>query len=95
MEITLEQVGKVKERTGVSYAEAKSALELTNGDVLDAIILLEEKAKEKYEKDKRFYEEHASMMDHAPVPPEYHGTKNVEMTERGQQLLAWYKENIK
>ena len=52
-------------------------------------------AKEKYEKDKRFYEEHESMMDHAPVPPEYHGTKNVEMTERGQQLLAWYKENIK
>ena len=52
-------------------------------------------AKEKYEKDKRFYEEHASMMDHAPVPPEYHGTKNVEMTERGQQLLAWYKESIK
>lgn len=52
-------------------------------------------AKEKYEKDKRFYEEHASMMDHAPVPPKYHGTKNVEITERGQQLLAWYKENIK
>lgn len=51
-------------------------------------------AKEKYEKDKRFYEEHASMMDHAPAPPRYHGTKNVEMTERGQQLLAWYKENI-
>ncbi len=49
MEITLEQVDKVKERTGVSYAEAKSALELTNGDVLDAIILLEEKAKENYE----------------------------------------------
>lgn len=46
-------------------------------------------------KDKRYYEEHTSMMDHAPVPPEYHGTKNVEMTERGQQLLAWYKENIK
>lgn len=49
MEITLEQVDKVKERTGVSYAEAKSALELTNGDVLEAIILIEEKNKEKYE----------------------------------------------
>ncbi|SCJ97823.1 Uncharacterised protein [uncultured Clostridium sp.] len=48
MEITLEQVDKVKERTGVSYAEAKSALELTNGDVLGAIILLEEKQKEDY-----------------------------------------------
>ena len=31
MEITLEQVDKVKERTGVSYAEAKNALELTMG----------------------------------------------------------------
>lgn len=49
MEITLEQVDKVKERTGVSYAEAKSALELTSGNVLDAIILLEEKVKENYE----------------------------------------------
>ena len=46
MEITLEQVDKVKERTGVSYAEAKNALELTNGNVLEAIILIEEKTKE-------------------------------------------------
>ena len=46
MEITLEQVDKVKERTGVSYAEAKNALELTNGNVLEAIILIEEKSKE-------------------------------------------------
>ena len=51
--------------------------------------------KEKYEKDKRFYEEHASMMDHAPMPPKYHGTKNVKMTEQGRQFLTWYKENIK
>lgn len=48
MEITLEQVDKVKERTGVSYAEAKNALEITNGNILDAIILLEEKAKENF-----------------------------------------------
>lgn len=46
MEITLEQVDKVKERTGVSYAEAKNALELTNGNVLEAIIFIEEKTKE-------------------------------------------------
>lgn len=38
MEITLEKVDQVKERTGVSYAEAKNALEVTNGDVLEAII---------------------------------------------------------
>ena len=51
MEITLEQVDKVKERTGVSYAEAKNALELTNGNVLEAIILIEEKTKEENKND--------------------------------------------
>ncbi|WP_066894879.1 DUF4342 domain-containing protein [Clostridium nigeriense] len=41
MEITLEKVDQVRERTGVTYAEAKSALEITNGDVLEAIIYIE------------------------------------------------------
>ena len=42
MDITLEKVDKVKERTGVSYSEAKEALEISNGSVLDAIIFLNE-----------------------------------------------------
>ena len=41
MEITLEKVDQVIERTGVTYAEAKSALEINNGDVLEAIIYIE------------------------------------------------------
>jgi len=45
MDITLEKVDQVRERTGVNYAEAKQALEASNGDVLNAIILLEEKSK--------------------------------------------------
>lgn len=45
MEITLEKVDHVRERTGVSYAKAKEALEHTNGSVLDAIILLESEMK--------------------------------------------------
>lgn len=40
-EITLEKVDKVRERTNVSYADAKYALEQCDGDVLDAIIYLE------------------------------------------------------
>lgn len=43
MKITLEMVDKVKERSNVSYQEAKEALEFSNGDVLDAIIYLENK----------------------------------------------------
>jgi len=40
-EITLEKVDKVRERTNTTYAEAKYALEQCDGDVLEAIIYLE------------------------------------------------------
>lgn len=42
MEITLEKIELVKDRTGVGYKEAKEALEKTDGSVVDAIILIEE-----------------------------------------------------
>lgn len=42
MEITLEKIELVKDRTGVTYAEAKTALEETDGSVVDAIIAIEE-----------------------------------------------------
>lgn len=42
MEITLEKIELVKDRTGVSYKEAKEALEKVDGSVVDAIILIEE-----------------------------------------------------
>ncbi len=46
MEITLEKIELVKDRTGVSYAEAKEALEAAEGSVVDAIISIEEKIDE-------------------------------------------------
>lgn len=39
--ITLEQVEKLREKTGISYEEAKIALEETGGDLLEAVIMLE------------------------------------------------------
>ena len=42
MDISLEKVDAIKDRTGVTYKEAKVALERCNGDVLDAIIYIEE-----------------------------------------------------
>ncbi|MDD2217996.1 MAG: DUF4342 domain-containing protein [Eubacteriales bacterium] len=42
MSITLEKIELVKDRTGVSYKEAKEALEATDGSVVDAIINIEE-----------------------------------------------------
>lgn len=47
MEITLEKIELVKDRTGVSYKEAKEALEAADGSVVDAIIAIEETIDEK------------------------------------------------
>ena len=46
MEITLEMVDQVRERCSVSYEKAKSALEAANGNVVDAIIAIENEDKE-------------------------------------------------
>ena len=42
MEITLEQVERLREKAPVSYALAKQALEYSGGNLLDALIYLEE-----------------------------------------------------
>ena len=41
----LERVEKIREKTGVTYEEAKEALEAAGGDVLDAIVYLENQGK--------------------------------------------------
>lgn len=41
--LTLEKVDMVKNRTNVTYEEAKEALEICNGDVLEALIYIEKK----------------------------------------------------
>ena len=43
MDINLEKIELVKDRTGCTYAEAKDALEKADGSVVDAIIDIEEK----------------------------------------------------
>lgn len=45
MVVTLEQVEKLKEKTNVSYEEAKAVLERHNGDLLEALIELERRGK--------------------------------------------------
>jgi hypothetical protein len=45
VEITLEKIDIIKERTGVSYTDAKEALEECEGDVVNALIYIEAKQK--------------------------------------------------
>ena len=50
MEITLEKIEIVKDRTGSTYAEAKAALVAAEGSVVDAIIAIEGKMNEEHDK---------------------------------------------
>ncbi|MBE6071818.1 MAG: DUF4342 domain-containing protein [Clostridium butyricum] len=54
--ITLEKVDMVKERTNVTYEEAKEALEACDGDVLEALIYIEKNQEEAYKEDTNFEE---------------------------------------
>lgn len=48
MDITLEKIDIVRDRTGVSYKEAKDALEAADGNVVDALIQIEEAGNRKW-----------------------------------------------
>ncbi len=50
MEVTLEKIEIVKDRTGVEYKDAKDALEKADGSVVDAIINIEENIDSKAKK---------------------------------------------
>jgi hypothetical protein len=45
MDITIEQIDQLTSRTGVSYKDAKAALEAADGDLLEALIALERDGK--------------------------------------------------
>lgn len=49
MDINLEKIELVKDRTGATYAEAKEALEKADGSVVDAIIDIEEKMNKEHD----------------------------------------------
>lgn len=56
-DITLEKIDAIRERTGVSYTEAKEALEESQGNVVDALVYVETLEREKNE------EKHGSFTD--------------------------------
>ncbi len=50
MQISLEKIEQLRERTGISYAEAKEILEKVNGDLVEALIYLEERGDSRLER---------------------------------------------
>lgn len=48
MDISLEKIDIIRDRTGVSYKEAKEALEAASGNVVDALISIEDSGNRKW-----------------------------------------------
>ena len=66
MEITLEMVERLKDKAKVSYSQAKEALEYSGGNLLDALIYLEEKGA--IPRDEGAY--YSTRSETPPPPPE-------------------------
>lgn len=63
MDITLENIDLVRERTGVSYREAKESLVRNDGNVIDTLIELEDKSKSSTKWTEEFSVRSAEVMD--------------------------------
>lgn len=90
---TIEQVEKLREKANVSFEEAKAALEASNGDLLDALILLEKQGKVTppagggyYSSDYASGEEKASGSK--AKAKEYHGESFSDMMKRLGRFCA-------
>ncbi len=59
---TFEKVEKLREKANVTFEEAKAALEEANGDLLDAMILLERQGKAEERRESYSTKEDASLM---------------------------------
>ncbi|MEG2959071.1 MAG: hypothetical protein RR828_04975, partial [Oscillospiraceae bacterium] len=70
-EITLEQVEKLRSVADVTYEEAKTALEETGGNLLSAVIRLEQAGKTKTTSG-GFYSTKTGAGDPPPPPPPPH-----------------------
>ncbi|MBS3897518.1 MAG: DUF4342 domain-containing protein [Dethiobacter sp.] len=46
MEINLQQIDLIRERTGLNYADARELLEEAGGDVVEALVILDEEDRE-------------------------------------------------
>ena len=82
-EITLEKLDQIIERTNVTYGEAKKALEQSEGNVIDAIIYIEEnfntKSKKKTKKEENKVDKHRRTYYEFYTDNKWGGRKNKDL----------------
>ncbi|MCR5733648.1 MAG: DUF4342 domain-containing protein [Lachnospiraceae bacterium] len=87
-----EKVEKLREKANVSYEEAKDALERSNGDILDAMILLEREHKTEGPDTESFSTDTASTVKYPAVVDD---AANRKKSERVPVSEWWITKKIK
>ncbi len=89
--VTFEQVEKLRQKTNISYEEAKKALEETNGDLLEAVINLERQDRIQPPKSGGYY----SSKEESPREKEdYSSEKTTSQKEKsslGENIASFFK----
>lgn len=90
----LDKVEKIREKTGVSYEDAKAALEAANGDVLDALVLLENQGKIR-KPEQQYYstgEKKAASEELKEAVKAYEEDKSGSFTNTSKRFFSWCKK---
>jgi len=83
-----EKVEKLREKANVTFEEAKAALEEANGDLLDAMIILEKQGKAEYQKESYSTKEERSLAV-IDEPEKTSGKRGNAFTDKLKVL--WHK----
>ncbi|MDL2300526.1 DUF4342 domain-containing protein [Clostridiaceae bacterium OttesenSCG-928-D20] len=89
----IEKVDKLRERAEVSYAEAREALEKSDWDMLDAMVLLEKDGKVKAETS--VFVASATNEEHKNENPYKERGDRVGFGKIFQEIINWLKKMLK
>ena len=92
MEIHVEQVERLKEKANVSYAQAKAALMFSNGNLLDALIYLEEQGNIPRE-EATSYSTRAEVPTVVAQSEEQHHQEQTTKPSAWDNFVRWFIDN--
>ena len=89
-----EKIEKLLSKTGISYSDAKRVLEQANGDLLDAMIILEKEEKVTAPKSSTYSTQYEEQKQYVSVPMQVESSRNgnERMGVKIKKLLrmAWH-----
>ena len=87
----IEKIEKLREKTGITYEEAKQVLEETNYDLLDAIIILEKQGKVKSPKTESYTTEREEQVNKDFERAQNTYRRDCEKTSFGQFVDKFFE----